>query len=159
MKTLKILATLGLMAVTFACTTAADNSSTDKAIDELNMGLSKTSVFDTPTPNVYTYSDAKPGYNDRLAKSWDELPPQIPHRVEEFLPVVIEDNQCLDCHDVPKYIGKPFNTDRTKKSKSPMSKNHYASEDLEEISGARFNCMQCHVPLSNAKPLVENTYR
>lgn len=159
MKALEILATLGLMAVTFACASAADKGSTDKAIDELNMGLSKTSVFDTPTPSVYTYSDAKPGYNDRINKAWDELPPQIPHRVEEFLPVVIEDNQCLDCHDVPKYIGKPFNMDRTKKSKSPMSKNHYASEDLDEISGARFNCMQCHVPLSNAKPLVENTYR
>ena len=77
MKTLKILATLGLMAVTFACTSAADKSSTDKAIDELNMGLSKTSVFDTPTPNVYTYSDAKPGYNDRIAKAWDELPEDL----------------------------------------------------------------------------------
>jgi len=159
MKTLKILATLGLMAVTFACTSAADKSSTDKAIDELNMGLSKTSVFDTPTPNVYTYSDAKPGYNDRIAKAWDELPPLIPHRVDEFLPVVLEDNQCLDCHDVPKYIGKPFNMDRTKKSKSPMSKGHYVSAKLEDVSGARFNCMQCHVPVSNAKPLVENTYR
>ena len=160
MKTLKILATFGLMAVTFACATAADQtSSTDKAIDELNMGLSKTSVFDTPTPNVYTYSDAKPGYNDRLAKSWDELPPQIPHKVEEFLPVVMDDNQCLECHDVPKYIGRPYNMDRTRKSKSPMSKDHYASEDLDEISGARFNCMQCHVPQSNAAPLVDNTYR
>ena len=160
MKTLQILATIGLMAATYACTTAADkSSSTEKAIDELNMGLSKTSVFDTPTPTVYTYSDGKPGYNDRLAKAWDELPPQIPHRVEEFLPVVMEDNQCLDCHDVPKYIGKPFNTDRTKKSKSPMSENHYASEDLDEIAGARFNCMQCHVPQTNAEPLVDNTYR
>ena len=154
MKILTILAALGLMAATTAGI-AADSS----AIDELNMGLSKTSVFDTPTPNVYTYSDAKPGYNDRLAKSWDELPPQIPHKVEEFLPVVMDDNQCLECHDVPKYIGKPYNMDRTKKSKSPMSKDHYASEDLDEVSGARFNCMQCHLPVSNARPLVENTYR
>ena len=159
MKTLKILATFGLMAVTFACATAADKSSTDQAIDELNMGLSKTSVFDTPTPNVYTYSDAKPGYNDRLARAWEELPPLIPHKTEEFLPVVMDDNQCLECHDVPKYIGKPFNTDRTKKSKSPMSSNHYVDDTHEEVTGARFNCMQCHVPVSNAAPLVDNTYR
>ena len=160
MKTLKILAAIALMAVTYACTTAADkSSSTDKAIEDLNMGLSKTSVFDTPTPAVYTYSDAKPGYNDRIAKAWDELPPVIPHRVEEYLPVVMEDNQCTDCHDVPKYIGKPLNTDRTIKNKSPMSKNHYASAELDEIDGARFNCMQCHVPQSNAPPLVENTFR
>ena len=154
MKILTILAALGLMAATTAG--IADNSS---AIDELNMGLSKTSVFDTPTPNVYTYSNAKPGYNDRLAKAWDELPPQIPHRVDEYLPVLLEDNQCLDCHDKPKYIGRPWNTDRTVKSHSPMSRNHYATEELEDVSGARYNCMQCHVPQSNAAPLVDNTYR
>jgi cytochrome c-type protein NapB len=154
MKILTILAALGLMAATTAG--IADERS---AIDELNMGLSKTSVFDTPTPNVYTYSDAKPGYNDRLAKAWDELPPQIPHLVEEYLPVLLEDNQCLDCHDKPKYIGRPWNTDRTVKSHSPMSRNHYATKELEDVSGARYNCMQCHVPQSNAAPLVDNTYR
>ena len=87
MKTLTFLATtIGLIATMAACTTT-DKSS---AIDALNEGPS---VFDTPTPTLYTYSDAKPGYNDRIAKSWDELPPLIPHRVEEFLPVNMEDNQ------------------------------------------------------------------
>jgi cytochrome c-type protein NapB len=154
MKILTILAALGL--ITLSSSGTADDSN---AIDELNMGLSKTSVFDTPTPKVYTYSDAKPGYNDRLAKAWKELPPGIPHLVDEYLPVNLEDNQCLDCHDKPKYIGKPWNTDRTVKNKSPMSRNHYATDELEDLAGARYNCMQCHVPQSNATPLVENTYR
>jgi cytochrome c-type protein NapB len=153
MKTLPFLAILGLAAAITACATAGNSGSA--ALDEAN---SDSEVFGTPTPAVYTYSDAKPGYNDRLAKSWEELPPAVPHRVEEFLPVVIEDNQCLDCHDVPKYIGKPLNTDRTIKNKSPMSKEHYANSDLEDIDGARFNCTQCHVPLSDAPALVESTY-
>lgn len=154
MKTLPFLAILSLAAIITACATA--DKSSQAALDELNMGES---VFDTPTPTVYTYSDAKPGYNDRLDTAWEELPPQVPHKVDEYLPVVMSDNQCLDCHDVPKYIGKPVNTDRTIKNKSPMSKEHYASNDLEDVSGARFNCTQCHVPLSDATPLVENTYR
>ena len=154
MKTLPFLAILSLAFIITANATADNSNSV--ALDELNMGPS---VFDTPTPAVYTYSDAKPGYNDRLEKSWEELPPSVPHRVEEFLPVVMEDNQCLDCHDVPKYIGKPLNTDRTVKSKSPMSKEHYASSKLDKVSGARFNCTQCHVPLSDAPALVENSYR
>lgn len=153
MKTKTFLAVIGLAAVS-ACATS--NTSSNAALDELNSG---TSVFDTPTPEVYAYSDAKPGYNDRLAKSWDELPPQVPHRVEEFLPVTAEDNQCLDCHDVPKYIGQPFNMDRSKKSKSPMSEEHYANKDLDEIDNSRFNCTQCHVPLTNAPALVDNTYQ
>ena len=151
MKTIPFLATLGLM---FTITACASNGG--GAIDELNMG---TSVFDTPTPNTYTYSDDKPGYNDPLPRAWEEAPPQIPHRIAEFLPVTAEDNQCLDCHDVPKYMDKPKNMDRTKKSKSPMPEAHYASSDMDELDGARFNCTQCHVPQSNAMPLVESTYR
>lgn len=153
MKTLPFLAILGLAAAITACATTGDSSSA--ALDELNSGPS---VFDTQTPELYAYSDGKPGYNDRLAKSWDELPPAVPHRVEEFLPVTADDNQCLDCHDVPKYIGQPFNMDRSKKSKSPMSEEHYASKDLDEINNARYNCTQCHVPLSNAPALVESTF-
>jgi len=95
MKTFPFLATLGLI-LTFTGPAFGD------AIDELNMGLSKTSVFDTPTPAAYNYSDAKPGWNDPLPRAWKDAPPQIPHRVDEFLPVNAEDNQCLDCHDVPK---------------------------------------------------------
>ncbi len=156
MKTIPFLATLGLMVAITACASSGGGGG---AIDELNMGLSKTSVFDTPTPDTYTYSDGKPGYNDPLPRAWEEAPPQIPHRVEEFLPVTAEDNQCLDCHDVPKYMDKPKNMDRTRKSKSPMPEEHYASSDMDELAGARFNCTQCHVPQSNAAPLVESTYK
>jgi len=133
MKTIPFLATLGLMIAITAC--ASDGG----AIDELNMGLSKASVFDTPTPSASTYSDAKPGYNDPLPRAWESAPPQVPHRIDEFLPVTAADNQCLDCHDVPKYIDKPKNLDRSRKSKSPMPEEHYAS--------------------SEAAPLVESTYR
>jgi cytochrome c-type protein NapB len=48
--------------------------------------------------------------------------------------------------------------DRTRKSKSPMPKEHYASSEMDELAGARFNCTQCHVPQSNAAPLVESTF-
>ncbi|MGB5178221.1 MAG: nitrate reductase cytochrome c-type subunit, partial [Gammaproteobacteria bacterium] len=147
------LPTLGLVIAVAAC------ASNGGAIDELNMGLSKASVFDTPTPAPYAYSDAKPGWNDPLPRAWEDAPPQIPHQVDKFLPIVAADNQCLDCHDVPRYIDQPRNTDRSVKSKSPMSRDHYASNDLDVVSGARFTCTQCHVPQSNAAPLVESTYR
>ena len=155
MKTIPFLATLGLMVAITACA----SSSGGGAVDELNMVLSKTSVFDTPTPDTYTYSDGKPGYNDPLPRAWDNAPPQIPHQIAEFLPVTAEDNQCLDCHDVPKYMDKPKNMDRTRKSKSPMPEAHYASSEMDELDGARFNCTQCHVPQSNAAPLVVSTDR
>ncbi len=152
MKTIPFLAALGLI---FGLTGPAFG----EAIDELNMGLSKTSVFDTPTPDAYEYSDTRPGKNEWLPRAWDGIPPQVPHRLETYLPIVAADNQCLDCHDTPKYIGKPKNMDRTIKNKSPMSRAHYSSDDLDTLAGARFNCTQCHVPQSNAAPLVDNTFQ
>jgi cytochrome c-type protein NapB len=153
MKTIPLLATLGLFLGSIGSACAAG------AIDPENMGLSKTSVFETPTPSAYDYNDTKPGRNDWLPRAWEGAPPQIPHRIEEYLPVVAGDNQCLDCHDIPKYIGKPKNTDRSVKNKSPMSRAHYADASLETLDGARFNCTQCHVPQSDAPPLVESTFR
>ena len=29
----------------------------------------------------------------------------------------------------------------------------------EDIAPQRYNCVQCHVPQANAKPLVENTFK
>jgi cytochrome c-type protein NapB len=148
MKTLPfLLATLGLLLAVAAVATG------DEAIDELNMGLSKTSVFDTPTPEAFSYPDAKPGKNEMLPRAWEGIPPLIPHRVEMYLPIVASDNQCLDCHDRPQDIGKK------NPSKPPMSRAHYASAKLDEVDGARFTCTQCHVPQADAPPLVGSTFR
>jgi cytochrome c-type protein NapB len=129
------------------------------AIDELNMGLSKTSVFDTPTPEPFEYSQTKPKKSDRLPRAYTDIPPQIPHRVDEYLPITAADNQCLDCHEQPDLIGKK------KEGKSPMPRDHYvdlrsSSDKMSDgVVGARFNCTQCHVPQSGAPPLVENTFK
>lgn len=45
------------------------------------------------------------------------------------------------------------------KTKSPMSQDHYATMDMQEVDVARFNCKRCHVSQSKAAPLVESTYR
>ncbi len=132
----------------------------DSAIDELNMGLSQTSVFDTPTPEAFTYSTAKAGKSEVLPRAWPGIPPLIPHRIDEYLPIVAEDNQCRDCHEKPKLIGR-----EPRKGKSPMSRSHYvdqrgdSDEMSDELVGARFVCTQCHVPQSGAPALVENTFQ
>jgi cytochrome c-type protein NapB len=133
----------------------ADNS----AIDELNTGLSKTSVFGTPTPEAFSYPKTKAGKSENLPRAYEGIPPQIPHKVDSYLPISPEDNQCLECHDKPELIGKKDT------KKSPMSKSHYidprsnSQEMADEVVGARFNCTQCHVPQSGAPALVENTFQ
>lgn len=128
------------------------------AIDDLNMGLSKESVFDVPTPGNANFPDAKPGKSDRLDKAYSTLPPQMQHRVEEYLPITLEENECLDCHDRRKLLEREWR----KGKKLPMPDDHYGTfakkGGVEDVSGSRYNCMQCHVPTSDAKPLVENVF-
>jgi cytochrome c-type protein NapB len=130
----------------------------DSVIDDLNMGLSKGSVFETPTPEVATYDDKKAGKNERLPISYSTLPPQISHAIADYLPITREDNGCLDCHDRRKLLNREWSLGK----KLPMPDSHYGSFNkqggVENVAGARYNCTQCHVPLSNAQPLVENTF-
>ena len=153
MKTATLLTSIVLLAVGGLAAAAGNNG-----IDASNMGLSKTSVFDTPTPQPFAYSDTKAGKSKVLPRAYPGIPPQIPHRIDSYLPITAEDNQCLDCHDKPNLIGKQ-NT-----SKHPMSRAHYVDlrgtddEMQGDIVGARFNCTQCHVPQSGAPALVENTF-
>ena len=123
-------------------------------------GLSKTSVFDTPTPQVYQYKGKQAGQNKVLPRAYLNAPPQIPHDISDFLPITTESNMCDACHNRPDLWGKKL----AQGEPTPISKSHFT--DLRNAPGkvtdhlikARFNCNQCHVPQANAQPLVENTF-
>lgn len=141
---------------------AVATGSTAGSIDDSALGLSKTSVFDTPTPSAFEYPDIKAGKSDRLPRAYsgyEGAPPQVSHTFDKYLPITAEDNQCMDCHDKPDKIGKEY----VKGKKLPMPRSHYGGfagkGDMETVSGARYVCTQCHVPQSDAQPLVENTLR
>ena len=125
-------------------------------LDDTEMGLSKTSVFDTPSPTAFSHATTDPEDSEPLPRAFPGAPPQIPHEIESMLPILAKDNQCLDCHDEPRSIGKK------RKGRSPIPESHYAvmGDDRSKwkLSGARFTCNQCHVPQVDVKPLVDNTF-
>lgn len=127
-------------------------------LSDNEMGLSKLSVFDTPTPSVSNYSDLKAGKNERLPIAYSTLPPQVGHTMDEYLPITLEENECIDCHDRRKLLKREWRVGK----KLPMPDNHYGSfksqGGVEDVAGARYNCTQCHVQMSDAQPLVENTF-
>jgi nitrate reductase cytochrome c-type subunit len=70
-----------------------------------------------------------------------QTPPPIPHPVDGYL-VTRAENNCLECHDKPRDIGKK----RTKGAATPAPKSHYGSlEGKPEIVAGHFNCNSCHV--------------
>ncbi len=125
-------------------------------IPDASLGLEKSPVTGVPAPRSYEYSAKDPGDGKVLPRPFDFAPPLIPHTVDGMLPITRADNGCLTCHAMDK-------PDADGPVQAPAS--HYV--DLRnaptvkraEIAGSRFVCTTCHVPQTDAKPLVANGFR
>ncbi len=129
------------------------------AIDQLNIGIGEDNVFSDATPSPFSYPTIKAGKSKLIPLAYSTVPPLIPHTIDKYIPITMEENGCAECHDRPNKIGR---TEHRTGKKIPMPESHYGgfkgNGDKEEISGARYTCTQCHVPQSGAQPLVDNTY-
>lgn len=86
------------------------------------------------------------------AREYVQQPPLIPHKIDGYA-ITTNFNKCMDCHSWTRYR----ETGATK-----VSITHFKDRDgkeLSNISPRRYFCSQCHVPQTDAKPLVENTFK
>lgn len=160
MKLTFLLGIVSVALVAVGCVSAGERSAgvvkagQSNTIEDVNMGLSKTSVFDTPTPKPFSYG----GASETLSVSFEGAPPQIPHAIDNYLPLTTNRNQCVGCHEQPEMTGS-----NTKDSPTPIPKSHYTDprrnpdKPAKQVSGSRFVCTQCHAPQADVSPLVENT--
>ncbi|AJC84935.1 periplasmic nitrate reductase, small subunit, cytochrome c550 protein [Campylobacter peloridis] len=126
-----------------------------KSVDSKDIGLRKASLENENVELLdVKYSQAMAGESVLIERSFENAPPLIPHTLEDMLPIVKDNNICLSCHD--KAIAKDVGA-------IPLPSSHYfdfrtnkSTKDV--VSEARFNCTQCHVPQSDAKPLVGNSF-
>ncbi|MEW5889242.1 MAG: nitrate reductase cytochrome c-type subunit [Pseudomonadota bacterium] len=104
-------------------------------------------------PEVRDYVGKKPGRQKPIPRTFLDQPPLIPHAVDNFDEITLEENQCLSCHGPDKY----------KEKEAPrIGDSHFLDRDgnkLRSVSMSRHNCTQCHVPQTDAPPLVENTFK
>lgn len=87
----------------------------------------------------------------RRTRAYPMQPPTIPHKIDDYQ-LDLRANKCMSCHA----------RTRTEVTQAPMiSVTHYMDQDgnfLAELSPRRYFCTQCHVPQTDVKPLVENTF-
>jgi cytochrome c-type protein NapB len=87
----------------------------------------------------------------RKVRNYPEQPPVIPHAIRDYQ-IDLNSNRCMTCH-TRQY---------TEASQAPMiSITHYIDREgqvLATVSPRRYFCTQCHVPQTNAKPMVENRF-
>ncbi len=128
-----------------------------KPVSDKSLGLSRTSVFEVPSPPAYQDEASAPGEKPLPKRINREFPPVIPHSLADCLPITRSSNLCMDCHAVPgpKKKGEP----------TPIPASHFV--DLrrapeakgEQVAGARYVCISCHVPRTDAPPAVGSRYR
>ncbi len=127
-------------------------------IPDTRIGLDQHAITDTPTPHAFAYDDDTPTRGKTLARPYAGMPPQIPHDIADMLPITREENACLACHD-------PSNAEREADDGKPIPASHFIDfrnapgKKGTHLAGARFNCTACHVPVTNARPLVGNRFR
>lgn len=125
------------------------------AVRAHDLGLAHASVFDVIEPRAWEYTTAEPGEKPKLPRAFPGHPPRIPHQIADSLPLTLESNYCVTCHDLAGVAPSPGGP-------TPIPASHYydlrnAPTTLrKEITWARYNCVACHLPATDAPPLVEN---
>lgn len=87
----------------------------------------------------------------RQVRNYPDQPPVIPHQIDNYQ-IDLHVNKCLTCHS----------RTAVEISQAPMvSVTHFMNREgqtLAAVTPRRFFCTQCHVPQTDAQPLVENGF-
>ncbi len=87
-----------------------------------------------------------------LPRDFVQQPPLVPHSNEGYT-ITKEFNKCLDCHSWAR--SREMNATK-------ISITHFRTREgaeLSSVSPKHYFCDQCHVPQSDARPLVGNTFK
>jgi cytochrome c-type protein NapB len=77
------------------------------------------------------------------------MPVMIPHTIDDDGPITAEKNGCVRCHTA---------TGKKLRGAPPVPASHVASGDgTPAVHGKRWNCLLCHAPQADVKPVVANT--
>jgi hypothetical protein len=123
---------------------------TPAPIEDTAFGLAKGSVFDTATPKPFSFEGEGAG---KIIPPPPGMPVMIPHAIDAYLPLTLDRNACIGCHDRPGDVGKKL----AKGTARPAPANHYVLKDGKRaLSGAQYNCTACHAPQAGVDALVKN---
>jgi len=100
---------------------------------------------ETNSPPDVKYSSTAPGESALLDRGFVGAPPLIPHDIAE-LTVTMATNDCLGCHEPAEAA------EMEGAVLAPAT--HLA--DGGRIKMERYQCVICHVPQADVKPLVKN---
>lgn len=87
-----------------------------------------------------------------IERNYEQQPPMVPHKIDGY-EITINFNRCMDCHSDERYRDM---------GATKVSQTHFKTREgreLTNISPRRYFCVQCHVPQTDARPLIGNTFQ
>jgi cytochrome c-type protein NapB len=107
-------------------------------------------------PDLKTYAEKTPGVGQAklIERTFVGQPPMVPHSIEKYVPLTVEENACMECHQTTEIRGQKIPQIGT----SHFSKTAMAKDGKPVLEMTRFQCDSCHVPQVDAKPLVESRF-
>lgn len=109
----------------------------------LSQAVFRGSGLATGQPGMNIYPTSPPGETTKLELPYKGAPPLVPHSVVEFN-ISRSANDCLDCHLEGSEVEEGH---IATKVPSSHSVDEYSGEHKnEQVTGMRYNCLQCHVP-------------
>ena len=136
------LATFTAVVFSVGCAVSYDKVPYEKVS---SMRGSDVSAPDAPF-EAKAYQGKKPGQQQMVARTFNGQPPVIPHTLDNFDEITLEDNQCVECHGLAKY---------KEKNAPKMADSHFKAQ---QVDMTRWQCNTCHVAQVDAAPLVKQNF-
>ncbi len=107
-------------------------------------------------PVVKGYVEKMPGVGqpNLIARTFVGQPPMVPHTIEKYVPLTMEENACLECHITDELRGQKV----PKVGESHFSQTLKRRDGKPQVEMSRFQCDTCHVPQVDAKELVDSKF-
>jgi len=158
-----------ILAITVAIAACAYAAGPSKEVDDgIDVYFRDADVAAWSDQALEAYPSTDAGDASLLERAFPGAPPQIPHSVEDMLPITADDNECLNCHD-------PENA--TSKADAPIPESHFIQpvmgagkkgspmtwvvegfEKGSNLYGARYNCNMCHTPQATNVRVLDSTF-
>ncbi|MGX3012094.1 nitrate reductase cytochrome c-type subunit [Helicobacter sp. 23-1044] len=126
-------------------------------ISDEEIGFRSAPVDDeSVTLGDFAYNAPTAGESQVIERAFENAPPMISHDVEGMMDITKDMNMCVTCH-APEYAKAMKAT--------PVPASHLfdtfgkGKKVGKEIVASRYNCNLCHAPMTNAKPLIGNTFK
>lgn len=128
-------------------------------IDDTEIGLRDTPVEEEGVLlQDFTYNTPAAGESQVIERAYENAPPMIPHDTEGMMDISKDMNMCVTCHS-PDFAAAMNATPVPDSHLYDTFSKNKKQKVGKEIVASRYNCNLCHVPMTNAQPLVGNNFK